>query len=373
MNALSVEFWRSEQELLANRATWDEIFDASRASAYLSFEWLSACWRFFREGQTPLIGLVREGTVPVALVPLELAPEKVGPVPFRVLRFLLSGDWCLQTGALVKESYGADRELHIVETVIAASREAGHDWEYARLDGFPARKVSQDPPAAGLTRVARLTGPAVVIKTRATWEEYKATLSSAHRQNIARRIRAMERKGRVRMERTGSTPSADLAPLDRLLNDALSVSQRSWQHTAPKGWAISKNSNPAFFREVSTQLAAHGLLDLSVLYLDDQPISYIWGPARWPHTSIYKPGFDESLSDLAPGLVHIAKLVEDSISRRFEEIDYGAQFFDYKSKWSKSYEDLCALYYYPSALKPTLLRLFRSLRHARGPAGPRAQ
>jgi hypothetical protein len=175
----------------------------------------------------------------------------------------------------------------------------------------------------------------------------------------------MERKGRVRFERIGLTEVSDSHELDGLMKDAEAVSQHSWQHTSATGWAISNPDSGGFFYEVSARLANRGMLDLSVLYLDDRPISFIWGAARWPYLTIYKPGYDESLSDLAPGVVHLAKYIDDSIKRRAREVDYGPAFFDYKSSWGKKYVDLCTLYYYPKRLKPTLLRLLRRTRQSR--------
>jgi CelD/BcsL family acetyltransferase involved in cellulose biosynthesis len=369
---LTVQFWRSEQELLANCDTWNTLFQSSQASAYLSFEWISTCWKYFGAERTPLIGIVHQGNDPVALVPLELGTEKIGPVSFQVLRFMLE-DWGMQTGALTKVGTS---ELDAIEAVLMASHGAGHRWDYARLSGYPASKLTIDQagpgPRSPFHRVARLTGPTVIIEIPASWDEYKATLSSSHRQTISRRVRAMERKGRVRFERIGLTQVANSPELNNLMKDAQTVSQRSWQHKSTAGWAISNPESDGFFHEVSARLASRGMLDLSVLYLDDQPISFIWGAARWPHLTIYKPGYDEALSDLAPGVVHLAKYIDDSIKRRAREVDYGPAFFDYKSSWGKKYIDLCNLYYYPKGLKPTLLRLLRSKRHSRQTFQPRA-
>jgi CelD/BcsL family acetyltransferase involved in cellulose biosynthesis len=369
---LSVQFWRSEQELLANGDIWNALFLSSQASAYLSFEWVSTCWKFFSEGRTPLIGIVRNSDDPIALVPLELATEKIGPVSFRVLRFMLD-DWGMETGVLTKEGIN---ELQAIEAVLMASHRAGHHWDYARLGGYPASKLTSDQagpsPRSPFHRVAKLTGPTVIIEIPTSWDEYKTTLSSSHRQTISRRVRALERKGRVRFERIGLTEVTDSPELNSLMKDAETVSQHSWQHKSTAGWAISNPESGGFFYEVSTRLASRGMLDLSVLYLDDQPISFIWGAARWPHLTIYKPGYDETLSDLAPGVVHLAKYIDDSIKRRARDVDYGPAFFDYKSSWGKKYIDLCSLYYYPKKLKPTLLRLLRSKRHSRYVVEPHA-
>jgi hypothetical protein len=370
MTNLSVEFWRSEQELFDNQDIWDEIFLSSRASAYLSFEWISTRWKHYNKARSPLIGLVRDDAEPVAIVPLWIVNERIGPVPCKTLCYML-GIHGMEVGPLVKDGYSA---LHMLDTVILASHSTGHRWDYARLDRFPAPKLSTSLPddnaGTGLQRIARKTEVGRITEIPASWDEFKKTLSPKHRQNVSRHVRNMERSGRVRYEQLGLTPLDDSPGLRSLMKDALTVSRQSWQHKSESGGAISKPNNSGFFQEVSLMLARRGMLDLSVLYLDDRPISFNWGAARRPYTSIYRPGFDEAFADLAPGVVHLAKHVEDCIKSGFVEIDQGPDFFDFKLSWCKKHVDLCTLYYYPKGLKPTLLRLLRSKLHARDIIAP---
>lgn len=366
MNRLTVQFWQSEQELLDNQEIWNEIFLSSRASAYLSFDWISTRWKYYNnKARDPLIGLVRDGSNPVAIVPFWIVSERIGPVSFKTLCYML-GIHGMEVGPLVRSGYS---ELHMIDTVVKASYSAGHRWDYARLDRFPVPKLSgdltDDSAGARFHRVAKKTEVALITEMPASWDEYKKTLSPKHRQNVSRHVRNMERSGRIRYELLGLTPLDDSPELRSLIKDALTVSQQSWQHKSPTGGAISKPSNSGFFQEVSIKLARRGMLDLSVLYLDDRPISFNWGAARSPYTSIYRPGFDEAFTDLTPGVVHLAKHIEDCINRGFTEIDQGADFFDFKLSWCKKHVDLCTLYYYPGGLKPTLLRLLRSKLHAR--------
>jgi CelD/BcsL family acetyltransferase involved in cellulose biosynthesis len=102
------------------------------------------------------------------------------------------------------------------------------------------------------------------------------------------------------------------------------------------------------------------MLDLSVLYLDDLPVSFIWGTVRWPNLSILKPGFDQSLSQISPGVVHLARHIQDSIEHHATEIDYGPPHFEYKSSCGKTYRELSTLYYYRNGIKARLLRFFRN-------------
>ncbi len=175
-------------------------------------------------------------------------------------------------------------------------------------------------------------------------------------------MNAIERAGTVRFARLDPGSEAPSHQVTRLLQDAKKVALNSWQHRSPTGWAISDEGSGDFFIKVSDRLWAKGMLDISVLYLNEEPISFIWGAARAPYTSINKLGFDHSYAKLSPGFVHLALYIKDSIEKRIECIDFGHEYQDYKSGWSKSSVELTEIYFYPSKWFPLAIKWLRSLK-----------
>ena len=98
------------------------------------------------------------------------------------------------------------------------------------------------------------------------------------------------------------------------------------------------------------------MLDLSVLYANEQPVSFIWGAARWPFSTILKLGFDHDYQQYSPGTVHLAKHINDSIEQGVKAIDFGHEFYDYKKRWSKQHIDLYTLYLFTKSFESSLLR-----------------
>jgi CelD/BcsL family acetyltransferase involved in cellulose biosynthesis len=199
-----------------------------------------------------------------------------------------------------------------------------------------------------------------VIRLPGTWEAYRATLSPSHRKNVSRRLNQLRRAGRVRLVRLGLDAAGSGEPLEALMRDALSVSEKSWQGApASGGTAISDPKVVDLFRDVSRRLAARKSLDLSVLYLDEQPLSFVWGTAHWPRTSIAKLAFDPAFAALSPGLAHLAQLIQDSIERSALEIDFGHEFPEYKAHWSREGEELSQLFVYGRSCRSRLLEAWK--------------
>jgi CelD/BcsL family acetyltransferase involved in cellulose biosynthesis len=177
----------------------------------------------------------------------------------------------------------------------------------------------------------------------------------------------MHKAGTVRLVRLGVDPTDDLAAVAALIEDAIVVSRCSWQGNSDSGIAISDESVVGFVRAVSLRLARRGNLDLSVLYLGDRPISFVWGAARWPLTTISKLGFDPAYRELAPGVVHLAMLIRDSITRQATTIDFGWQQAYYKTRWSKRYVELFDVTYHRKWAMYAVTRMRQKL--FRRPAG----
>ena len=368
MKTVDIEIWRSTEEIEANRGVWEDLFRSSECSPYLGYDWFLTSLKYFPCGNRLRVGLLKVNYQPMAIVPLEFSREKTGPLTHTILQFALDG-WALRNGAIVKDGFD---ELYAMREVVNSLRRTEPHWTYCCLSKYPEyspTKQEKDQGESGAIRTdAVLFGHSVVIEIPESWEEYRKTLSRAHRSNISRRSNTMGRKGNIKMCRLGLDSNCDSHELKELMNDAVLVCKNSWQNTVAGGWAISDPKTGGFFLEVSEKLATKGMLDLSVLYLDKQPISFLWGAARGLHTTINKLGYDQSFSELSPGLVHLAKHIEDSIERGMKSIDFGHEFFDYKSSWGKRYDPLVTLFLYPPGILPSFIRWMRSRRLAPGPS-----
>jgi CelD/BcsL family acetyltransferase involved in cellulose biosynthesis len=357
--ALDVELIGDAAGLERVRGEWERLYgeDPGARPSHRP-EFVASYARHFA-GLGPLrVALAREDGRAVGLLPLQVRTERLGRLrlPVRVLRFAGAAWSSRNTGVFAP---GASRP-RVLGAMLRALRQADRGWLSCRLEKLPAALAAAPPADAdGFAFARRAVGHSVVIEPGPSYEAYLKALARSHRGNISRSTRHLEEVHALRLARLGLEPDTDPAALDRLLDDALAVSGRSWQAAAGEGTAISSPAAAAFFRDVSRRLSAHRALDLSVLYADGRPISFVWGTARWPGTSIEKIGFDAGFERWSPGTVHLARLVEDSIRRGAREIDFGHEFPEYKARWSRRADELCDLRCYPPGLLPGLIRRWR--------------
>ena len=361
--ALDVELIGDAAGLERVRGEWERLYaDDPGARPSHRPEFVAAYAQHFAGLGALRVALAREDGRAVGLLPLQVRTERLGRLglPVRVLRFAGAAWTSRNTGLFAP---GASRP-RVLAALLRALRQRDRGWLSCRLEKLPAA-LAAAPPAetdggvAGFAFERRTVGHSVVIEPGPSYPAYLKALPKSHRGNISRSTRHLEQAHALTLARLGLEPETDPAALDRLLDDALAVSRRSWQARAGEGTAISSPAASAFFRDVSRRLAAHRALDLSVLYADERPVSFIWGTARWPVTSIEKIGFDAGFEPWSPGTVHLAKLVEDSIRRGAREIDFGHEFPEYKARWSRRADELCDLRCYPPGLLPGLIRRWR--------------
>lgn len=351
-----VEIASDNARLAALRAEWDALFESSAASPTLCPDWIETLLRHDHNGDDYFICAVRRGERLVAVVPLVAADA---PPLGRMLRVVGQG-WAPRLDLPV----AADaRGLPLAALIRDALREFSQGWQFCRLAKLPAGSPLLESAALPHTQGVRAglecvrVGGSIVFELGGSMKEYLATVSHAHRSLISRRVNGMRRRCRVRCEWVcaGDRPGAGL--VERMLQDAVAVARRSWQGKSPSGRAICDADVLPFVLDVSQRMAQRAMLDLSVLYADERPISFIWGVARPPVTSPIKLGFDDALKKESPGLVHLALYIEKMIERGMTLVDFGHEFPEYKRRWSKREDDLYDLYCYPRPLIGRLCRL----------------
>lgn len=416
MEKYTIEYLHSAATVFAVQAEWQELFRRSSASPYLSHEWFATVLTVFPGAARLCVAMVRQSRRLQVIVPLQISKRRLGFLPLSLLEPACGG-WATRCAALVPAGR-EEEELNFIEMVIADLPEQGILWDCCRLPGIAASTPGLRMPAASRDPFRRQIipiGSSVIIDLPPTWAEYRASVSKNQRKKLAYRLNLFARAGRGRLVRLGFDPPGraqetllpvcgpqsgaqalptgrvhlrhngpdlsgtgfELGPaeaeLDRLLEDALRVSRKSWQHSAATGWAISNPGSGDFFVRVSHQLAAARLLDLSVLYLDDRPVSFIWGAVAGTHAHINKLGFDRDLAELSPGFVHLALYIEDSIARGLSDADFGHEFHEYKSAWGQRGIDLVDIYYYSGGARALALRAVRALRRRQQAPQPRPQ
>jgi CelD/BcsL family acetyltransferase involved in cellulose biosynthesis len=82
------------------------------------------------------------------------------------------------------------------------------------------------------------------------------------------------------------------------------------------------DSMEAFFRELGGLWAAAGLAALWMLWLEERPAAALFCLEQAGSVSLYNSGFDPDARTMSPGVVLIARTIEDAIARGFRCYDF---------------------------------------------------
>jgi CelD/BcsL family acetyltransferase involved in cellulose biosynthesis len=167
-------------------------------------------------------------------------------------------------------------------------------------------------PAAGLACRVERDDRCPVVELAGSWDAYLAALSGKDRHELRRKLRRAE-AARPQVE-AGRTPAA----LATLLDGFLALHRKSKVGKA----RFMDARMETFFRGLGTALAAEGTAALWMLWLEDRPAAALFCLEYGDTVGLYNSGFDPEARALSPGVVLIARTIEDAIARGFRRYDF---------------------------------------------------
>ncbi len=323
----------------ALRPQWNELLRASAADGpFLTWEWLHAWWQQLPGAAALKVVAVRDGDDLIAIAPLMVSP---GVTPwFSRLEFLGSGhagsDYLDLIVRIGREAEALRAIARFVETQKMALRldhlpEGSLGAQLAErlaLDGWAASDA-----AGGVCPVISLAGH--------TWDSYLATLGSAHRANVRRRLRGAEQQFTMRFEQV----TTDAGRRDAL--EALGAFHERRFRTEGGSTAFLTPALRAFQDDATRRALDRGWLRMYVLWLNDVPAAVMYGVFYNRQFYFYQHGFDDRYARHSVGLVLMALTIRAAI-------DEGAQVFDflwgtepYKWLWTRETRTLRQIQLFP--------------------------
>ena len=313
-------------------AEWRELNQRARAgNMFLGPEWLIPWWERFGAGRELCCIQVREAGRLIGLWPLFAEEVRLGGVPVRRVAFLGDGDTGCDCLDLLAEP-GREREVHDQ----AASALLRLRWDVCDLDGlwresFTALQLAQGfPPGRatqGVVRDGRLRFVCPHIPLAGSWEQYLEGLP--RRENLRRREKWLYRQPGVSVSCARSPQEAA-----RAVEEFLALHRARW---AAEGGSdgLCDARHEAFHREASQQLAAAGKLRLYTLYAARRPVASVYGVVHQGKFNYYQSGYDPLWAGKSPGLVLLARTVQDAFAEGLQEFDFLRGNEGYKGEWAR--------------------------------------
>lgn len=315
---------------------WDDLLDRSRSrSVFLSWGWLYPWWTQFGRSRELRLILVRDSADRlVGLAPLLLGREGVlGSL--RVLRFL--GTEAVSSDYL---DFIVDPALEpeVVAAIWEALASSASSWDWIRLtdlldDSLALGPVRSLAEGQGFTSdiVTGQTCPYLALS--ATRDEYWKAL----RPNIRRKVRWFEPVGAV----FDTTEAA--TDLPGALEEFYRLHGARWSSKGLTGNFHDPRVRE-FHNRVATHLAPLGRMRLYWLRVGGRGIAVLYALDYKGVVSDYQTGFEPVPPEpsvpaikYSPGVVLIARCVEDAIDRRSNEFDFLRGPEPYKFQFTGTY------------------------------------
>ena len=305
---------------------------ARSGSMFLGPEWLLPWWNHFGEDRELQLICVREEGRLIGLWPLFAERTRLGGVAVRRLAYLGDGDTGCDYLDLLAEP---GRERDVYDHALPAMQRLS--WDVCDLDGmwresFTALQLAQTfPPARATERVVRdgqLRFVCPHIRLSGTWEQYVQGLS--RRENLRRREKWLFRQPGVSIT-CARTPEEARPAIEAFL----ALHRTRW---AVEGGSdgLCDDRHEAFHREASQRLAEAGQLRMYTLYAARRPVASVYGVVHKDKFNYYQSGYDPLWSSKSPGLVLLARTVQDAFAERLVEFDFLRGNESYKSEWARA-------------------------------------
>lgn len=305
---MRIERFSDWDALAIGESGWNRLVERCRAPApFATWQFQTAWFRAFAPGPLHLLAAQDGAGEWVGVLPLYETPTPDGPV----LRLVGGTDVADYLDLIAV----AGREEEVWKAMLPAIG----DLVWRTVDLRPVPAASATPglleglaASAGLSCRVDVEDRCPVIELAETWDGYLAGLSGKDRHELRRKLRRAE-AGQPRVE-VARTPAA----MSALMDGFVALHRRSKIGKA----RFMDDPMEAFFRDLGRALAEAGLAALWMLWLEERPAAALFCLEQAGSVSLYNSGFDPEARALSPGVVLIARTIEDAIARGFRRYDF---------------------------------------------------
>lgn len=345
----------------ALRDEWRTLLSSSAQDhVYLAHEYLCAWWKHLAGSAALRVILVRDGEKIIAAAPMMIRWGTLLRWPVRRLEFVGAG-W----------GYGAfiltERKKESLKHIMSVVRKL-RGWDIMSLGRFipdpeiDASEIAASTPPEFASHEC-VPGGVPYIPLRGCWNDYLAERSASFRRNLRNRTRKLNKLGSVRFQRVRRFGGGVEMPA--VMSSLRMIADRSWK--AGEKTAISSDLNVfGYYAEVAERLNDLGSLDVSLLWLNERPIAYIFGATYKKYFLEIDIAFDSELAKVAPGVYLRNCLLQELFEQNYEVYDFVA-YFDYKRNLTSHLRRNDNHVFYRRAFYPLLLRSLRTVVRNRAP------
>jgi CelD/BcsL family acetyltransferase involved in cellulose biosynthesis len=286
---------------------WERILEQDTEAGVFSHPaWLRAWWESLGSGEL-LIALVWDDDAPVAVFAACTCSEEEG-----LLEFVGSQDVTDEQVPVAVPGREAEALTFFLDWAASTGRFDRIRW-HSVLDGNRWIGIVEEVASATSRDVAKeQVDVAPIIELPSTFEDYLASLSGHDRHELRRKRRRLSETGEWKIRRADEIGwESDLATFF------------DFHRQAPGEKAgFFTPDRERFFRRLAADLFLMGLARLDVLELDGEVVACTFSYDYRDALALYNSSFRPDLAKLAPGMVLVGSLIEQSIAEDKHYFDF---------------------------------------------------
>lgn len=316
------------------RLPWKLLHSRTRrACLFQTLDWLQLYWKSFGGDQKLRVFFVYRGTEITGVMPLVVRRETTKIGSLRVLTYPLQ-DWGSFFGPI-----GPSPASTLFE-VFHYLRDADRDWDVVEPRWIDRDLVDFGRTAAAMREadfrpIESVWKEIALIEFGASWNDYWTARSPKFKENTRRAEKKIESNFApqfIRYRPQGEIAGEDDPRWD-LFDQVVDIAARGWQSDSEEGTTLCHVSVAPFFRDVHELAARLGMLDMTMLLLNDKPSAFMYNYHHAGYVNGMRMGYDTQYKDLGIGR-HIQYLsFKDAAERGDHTIDLGPDYFDAKRPW----------------------------------------
>lgn len=338
------------EEFLEIKHDWNELLADSRHNIlFLTFEWLSAWWECYRQGNKLLIILVIDRGKIIAAAPLMIKIFRLGKVTIcRKLQFIAHKDSDYLDFIVI----GREQEcFNAIFRVIMGHR---HIWDWAEFVYLPATSPYFDNWVNSVGRLKVFRKKIVKDAVSVAIHLYKGASNYPELERILpnqERLRRVLRKKRNKLlrEKQGVilTRTKEPSQIQEEIGYFVNQHRDRWE-TKGFGSRFSDTYYRAYLLNIVRKLASHNWVQLSSIKWGNEYIAMVLGFIYNDNYYHYLSTFNSNYSKYSPSQLLVRFLLEFFYSEgRVKKFDFLRGNEQYKYDWSNDEITLFKIELYP--------------------------
>jgi CelD/BcsL family acetyltransferase involved in cellulose biosynthesis len=335
---------------------WNSLLQQSGLiNPFLRHEWLTSWWRGYGAEKSLLILRFKREEQTIGFAPLMIHRVKLTGMPLTAVGFLCN-HWTRMDFILIKE-YARDCLSEFTHWIRQQNRVLILAQMENSGENYITLKSTLESQRIAFTETEKKHA---FIPLTNTWEAYLQSQSKNFRMDSRRKLKRLQESGEVKLV----SSSSDLDSLNKIK----AIAQNCWQNKAAVN-IISTSSGETFYRAVIDAWQNSGLLDFSIVTVNDTPISYMMGIKYHGCYFAFDTAFDPQYEKFSPGLILHNLLLEKLYQQGITRFDFGF-VAEYKKRWSEETLAVCDLTVYPNSTMGFFLGGLNRLKRLQKPKAP---